>query len=188
LLIEFYNKKPLRLYVYNVDDDRCREVVVTPNSAWGGEGSMGCGIGFGYLHRIPKRDPVAPAPSAAGEHGHSHSCSGHGHSHGTPLAAIAAKPATVLPAHGHSHSDGSVCHGHGHRHVSAAAPTVDSDGLTEVQLLSPAPAAVESSAVEAPLFDYPLPPLSVVDEFETMVLVDTDSLPATATATDPHSS
>ena len=26
-----------------------------PNSTWGGEGSMGCGIGYGYLHRIPSR-------------------------------------------------------------------------------------------------------------------------------------
>lgn len=41
------------MYVYNVSDDACREVTLKPNSAWGGEGSIGCGIGFGYLHRIP---------------------------------------------------------------------------------------------------------------------------------------
>ena len=27
-----------------------------PNGAWGGEGSIGAGIGYGYLHRIPTRD------------------------------------------------------------------------------------------------------------------------------------
>ncbi|XP_053140585.1 Golgi reassembly-stacking protein 2 isoform X2 [Hemicordylus capensis] len=54
-LIETHESKPLKLYVYNTDTDNCREVVITPNSAWGGEGSLGCGIGYGYLHRIPTR-------------------------------------------------------------------------------------------------------------------------------------
>ncbi|NXQ99846.1 GORS2 protein, partial [Sagittarius serpentarius] len=38
-LIERHEAKPLKLYVYNTDTDNCREVVITPNSAWGGEGS-----------------------------------------------------------------------------------------------------------------------------------------------------
>ncbi|CAL1580053.1 unnamed protein product [Knipowitschia caucasica] len=54
-LIESHEGKPLKLYVYNTDTDNCREVVITPNSAWGGDGSLGCGIGYGYLHRIPTR-------------------------------------------------------------------------------------------------------------------------------------
>ncbi|KAG7488653.1 hypothetical protein MATL_G00037180 [Megalops atlanticus] len=67
-LIENHEGKPLKLLVYNTETDLCREVVVTPNGAWGGEGSLGCGIGYGYLHRIPtrqvspKRDGVNPAP------------------------------------------------------------------------------------------------------------------------------
>ncbi|XP_029001417.1 Golgi reassembly-stacking protein 2-like [Betta splendens] len=52
-LIEINEGKPLKLLVYNTQTDQCREVVVTPNGAWGGEGSLGCGIGYGYLHRIP---------------------------------------------------------------------------------------------------------------------------------------
>uniref|UniRef100_A0A3B5BH96 Golgi reassembly-stacking protein 1-like n=1 Tax=Stegastes partitus TaxID=144197 RepID=A0A3B5BH96_9TELE len=52
-LIEAHEGKPLKLLVYNTQTDVCREVVVTPNGAWGGEGSLGCGIGYGYLHRIP---------------------------------------------------------------------------------------------------------------------------------------
>ncbi|XP_056606430.1 Golgi reassembly-stacking protein 2 [Triplophysa dalaica] len=54
-LIETHENKGLKLYVYNTDTDNCREVVITPNTAWGGEGSLGCGIGYGYLHRIPTR-------------------------------------------------------------------------------------------------------------------------------------
>ncbi|OCT75463.1 hypothetical protein XELAEV_180306421mg, partial [Xenopus laevis] len=52
-LVESHEGKPLKLLVYNTETDSCREVFVTPNSAWGGEGSLGCGIGYGYLHRIP---------------------------------------------------------------------------------------------------------------------------------------
>lgn len=52
-LIEAHNTRPLKLYVYNCDTDKCRDVTLTPDSAWGGEGSLGCGIGYGYLHRIP---------------------------------------------------------------------------------------------------------------------------------------
>ncbi|KAG2459238.1 GORS2 protein, partial [Polypterus senegalus] len=54
-LIESHEGKGLKLYVYNTDTDNCREVVITPNSSWGGDGSLGCGIGYGYLHRIPTR-------------------------------------------------------------------------------------------------------------------------------------
>ncbi|XP_074651798.1 Golgi reassembly-stacking protein 2-like [Tubulanus polymorphus] len=54
-LIESHEGKPLKLYVYNTDADSCREVTITPNGSWGGEGSLGCGIGYGYLHRIPTR-------------------------------------------------------------------------------------------------------------------------------------
>uniref|UniRef100_G3NMU8 Golgi reassembly stacking protein 2 n=1 Tax=Gasterosteus aculeatus aculeatus TaxID=481459 RepID=G3NMU8_GASAC len=52
-VVETYEGKELKLYVYNTDTDNCREVVVTPNCDWGGDGSLGCGIGYGYLHRIP---------------------------------------------------------------------------------------------------------------------------------------
>ncbi|XP_045435390.1 Golgi reassembly-stacking protein 1 isoform X2 [Pipistrellus kuhlii] len=56
-LIESHEGKPLKLMVYNSESDSCREVSVTPNAAWGGEGSLGCGIGYGYLHRIPIQPP-----------------------------------------------------------------------------------------------------------------------------------
>lgn len=54
-LIESHEGKALKLYVYSTESDSCREVTITPNLSWGGQGSMGCNIGYGYLHRIPKR-------------------------------------------------------------------------------------------------------------------------------------
>nr|XP_019960216.1 PREDICTED: Golgi reassembly-stacking protein 1-like [Paralichthys olivaceus] len=60
-LIEAHEGKPLKLLVYNIQTDACREVVVTPNGVWGGEGSLGCGIGYGYLHRIPANPDISTA-------------------------------------------------------------------------------------------------------------------------------
>lgn len=39
-LIEANEGKPLKLLVYNTQSDQCREIVVTPNGAWGGEGRL----------------------------------------------------------------------------------------------------------------------------------------------------
>ncbi|XP_029158681.1 Golgi reassembly-stacking protein 2 [Nylanderia fulva] len=62
-LIEAHESRPLKLYVYNIQDDSCREVTITPNNTWGGEGSLGCGIGYGYLHRIPIRSVPEHKPA-----------------------------------------------------------------------------------------------------------------------------
>lgn len=37
-LIEAYENRALKLYVYNTGNDTCREVTITPMSNWGGEG------------------------------------------------------------------------------------------------------------------------------------------------------
>ncbi|KAJ9098662.1 hypothetical protein QFC21_004310 [Naganishia friedmannii] len=52
-LVEQHVEKPLRLYVYSADLDNLREIVLVPNRHWGGEGLLGCGVGYGLLHRIP---------------------------------------------------------------------------------------------------------------------------------------
>uniref|UniRef100_A0AC34QZH4 PDZ GRASP-type domain-containing protein n=1 Tax=Panagrolaimus sp. JU765 TaxID=591449 RepID=A0AC34QZH4_9BILA len=57
--------KPLKLYVYNVITDQVREVLLTPNDNWGGEGCLGCDIGYGYLHRIPVSVDRSRPPAAA---------------------------------------------------------------------------------------------------------------------------
>ncbi|XP_052331975.1 Golgi reassembly-stacking protein 1a isoform X4 [Oncorhynchus keta] len=66
-LIEAHEGKPLKLLIYNTETNACREVVVTPNGAWGGEGSLGCGIGYGYLHRIPSMFPSLPEEGSTPE-------------------------------------------------------------------------------------------------------------------------
>ncbi|KAI1278436.1 Golgi reassembly-stacking protein 2 [Halotydeus destructor] len=65
-LIEAHENKPLKLFVYNYITDSCREVTIIPSTTWGGEGMLGCGIGYGYLHRIPTRptDEVQPEASS----------------------------------------------------------------------------------------------------------------------------
>ncbi len=132
-LIDIYNQKPLRLYVYNSSEDACRDVIITPNNRWGGEGSLGCGIGYGYLHRIPKREAAAspakgPSSTAAGAAGAAAAAataaaaSPKGSDGFTDIALASPAPSNALPAfashHGHSH-DGVACHGHGH---AAPAP------------------------------------------------------------------
>lgn len=39
-LIESHEQRPLKLYVYNTDDDTCRDVTIKPNSKWSGEGKI----------------------------------------------------------------------------------------------------------------------------------------------------
>ncbi|KAM0756172.1 hypothetical protein T439DRAFT_22505 [Meredithblackwellia eburnea MCA 4105] len=53
-VVEAHVDKPLRLFVYNADYDVTREAILVPNRSWGGEGLLGCGVGYGLLHRIPK--------------------------------------------------------------------------------------------------------------------------------------
>ena len=53
-VVEAHVEKPLRLFVYNADYDVTREAILVPNRSWGGEGLLGCGVGYGLLHRIPK--------------------------------------------------------------------------------------------------------------------------------------
>ncbi|CAI8042109.1 Golgi reassembly-stacking protein 2 [Geodia barretti] len=63
-LIESHDHQEIKLYVYNTDTDNCREVSLTPDSEWGGEGSLGCGIGYGYLHRLPTHSKTSAGGGA----------------------------------------------------------------------------------------------------------------------------
>ncbi|KAI7881423.1 hypothetical protein K492DRAFT_66390 [Lichtheimia hyalospora FSU 10163] len=54
-LVEEHIGKPLQLYLYNSEWDSCREVIIVPNHDWGGHGSLGCDVGYGLLHRIPRK-------------------------------------------------------------------------------------------------------------------------------------
>jgi hypothetical protein len=62
-LVEDFLNRPLRLLVYNHEYDVTRPVTITPARSWGGEGALGCVLGFGALHRIPpglEEPPQAP--------------------------------------------------------------------------------------------------------------------------------
>lgn len=63
--MEDYLNRPLRLFVYNHEYNVTRPVTITPARGWGGEGALGCVLGFGALHRIPP--PLEEPPQAPGE-------------------------------------------------------------------------------------------------------------------------
>lgn len=46
-LIEDHLGRPLKLFVFNAYYNTTRQVILVANKQWGGQGSMGCGIGFG---------------------------------------------------------------------------------------------------------------------------------------------
>lgn len=64
-LVEEFLNRPLRLFVYNNEYDVTRMVTITPAKNWGGEGALGCVLGYGALHRIPA--PLTEPPQAPGE-------------------------------------------------------------------------------------------------------------------------
>jgi hypothetical protein len=64
-LVEDHMERPLRLFVYNHEYDVTRELHITPTRSWGGEGALGCVLGFGALHRIPA--PLHEPVQAPGE-------------------------------------------------------------------------------------------------------------------------
>ncbi|KAK3383774.1 GRASP55/65 PDZ-like domain-containing protein [Lasiosphaeria ovina] len=52
-LVEDHIGRPLRLYVYNNEYNVTREVTIQPSRDWGGQGALGCVLGYGALHRLP---------------------------------------------------------------------------------------------------------------------------------------
>ncbi|KAM7532443.1 hypothetical protein Aperf_G00000133044 [Anoplocephala perfoliata] len=66
-VVETHNGQPLRLYVYNSVTDQCRDVTLIPNLSWGGDGMLGCEIGFGYLHQIPRLQQPSSPPIATNQ-------------------------------------------------------------------------------------------------------------------------
>lgn len=64
-LVEDYLARSLRLYVYNHEYAVTRLVTITPSRTWGGNGALGCVLGFGALHRLPV--PLTEPPAGPGE-------------------------------------------------------------------------------------------------------------------------
>ncbi|KAF9437470.1 Golgi reassembly-stacking protein 2 [Entomortierella beljakovae] len=53
-LVECNIGEEIPLHVFNTDKNQVREVIIIPSEEWGGEGLLGCDVGYGYLHRLPK--------------------------------------------------------------------------------------------------------------------------------------
>ena len=51
--------------MYNHEYNVTREVTITPSRDWGGEGALGCVLGYGALHRLPA--PLSEPVNAPGE-------------------------------------------------------------------------------------------------------------------------
>ncbi|GAO13944.1 uncharacterized protein UV8b_01986 [Ustilaginoidea virens] len=64
-LVEDHIGRPLRLFVYNNEYNVTREVTIHPSRDWGGEGALGCVLGYGALHRLPA--PLSEPVDAPGE-------------------------------------------------------------------------------------------------------------------------
>jgi len=64
-LVEDFIDRPLRLQVYNHEYNLTRPVTITPSRSWGGQGALGCVLGFGALHRLPAA--LEEPPHAPGE-------------------------------------------------------------------------------------------------------------------------
>ena len=64
-LVEGFMDQPLRMYVYNHEYDVTRMVTINPAKNWGGDGALGCVLGYGALHRIPA--PLTEPAEAPGE-------------------------------------------------------------------------------------------------------------------------
>jgi hypothetical protein len=60
-----YLERPLALYIYNHEYNVTRPVDITPSRHWGGQGALGCTLGYGALHKIPA--PLEEPPNAPGE-------------------------------------------------------------------------------------------------------------------------
>lgn len=69
MLVETSDGQPIKVYVYSSLSDGVRELSITPNSKWGGEGLLGCDIGYGYLHRIPNPEEMENGGIAVGPTG-----------------------------------------------------------------------------------------------------------------------
>ncbi|KAK0729203.1 GRASP55/65 PDZ-like domain-containing protein [Apiosordaria backusii] len=120
-LVEDHIGRPLRLYVYNNEYNVTREVTIQPSRDWGGEGALGCVLGYGALHRIPA--PLSEPVQAPGETLFDGSDSGFGGGSGIPQ--FGAAPRTSSPF------------------VPASAtpppPSSSADLLVPAQLVSPPP-------------------------------------------------
>ncbi|KAH6845375.1 GRASP55/65 PDZ-like domain-containing protein [Chaetomium sp. MPI-CAGE-AT-0009] len=94
-LVEDHIGRPLRLYVYNNEYNVTREVTIQPSRDWGGEGALGCVLGYGALHRLPA--PLSEPVHGPGETLFDGDASGFGGQAGFVPAARVGTPTGFAP-------------------------------------------------------------------------------------------
>ncbi|PAA73432.1 hypothetical protein BOX15_Mlig018024g1 [Macrostomum lignano] len=157
-MIEAHDNKPLKLYVYSTVSDSCRELTIVPNSAWGGEGLLGCNIGYGYLHRIP----LSQSPDSLSDSDRTGSVSNGNGFADVPLSSSSGSP-TV---HQQQQQQPLYSGGHGHSHDQPLPPPPAPPQQQQQPLPPPPPPPTQQ-----PLTDFPavstqlslpgMPPVSV---------------------------
>ncbi|KAJ4295992.1 hypothetical protein N0V88_004694 [Collariella sp. IMI 366227] len=95
-LVEDHIGRPLRLYIYNNEYNVTREVTIQPSREWGGEGALGCVLGYGALHRLPA--PLSEPVHAPGETMFDGEPGTEGVQGGFAPAAGGASPTSFVPA------------------------------------------------------------------------------------------
>jgi hypothetical protein len=56
-LITQNTRRQVKLIVFNGKKEELREITIVPDFEWGGEGCLGCDVGSGMVHWIPKKVP-----------------------------------------------------------------------------------------------------------------------------------
>ncbi|KAI0396223.1 golgi reassembly-stacking protein [Xylariaceae sp. FL0594] len=118
--------RPLRLWVYNNEYDVTREVEIVPSRDWGGEGALGCVLGFGALHRLPP--PLDEPVSAPGETMFDGGDPSYGHGYGA-----GGQFTTLAPPPNDANAYGPFAAEHGSSQAQGAG------FLVPAQLVSPPP-------------------------------------------------
>ncbi|KAI8051631.1 GRASP55/65 PDZ-like domain-containing protein [Syncephalis plumigaleata] len=77
-LMEEHQGVPVQLLVYNRHWDTCREVTIVPDKNWGGQGSLGCDVGYGPTQSCDNNEDgnaeaesatTNPQPDTIADHG-----------------------------------------------------------------------------------------------------------------------
>ncbi len=54
----------MKLIAFNLKREDLREIVIVPDFEWGGEGCLGCDVGSGMIHWIPKKTAIPKSPKS----------------------------------------------------------------------------------------------------------------------------
>lgn len=58
----------MKLIVFNAKREELREILIVPDFEWGGEGCLGCDVGSGMVHWIPKKGAAPSVSSPVNQH------------------------------------------------------------------------------------------------------------------------